>query len=110
MAYDEKLAERVRALVASEAGLTEQRMFGGLAMLINGNMAVAVRGQGGLLVRAHPDASDDLLAEAGAGLMEMRGKRMAGWITVEADAVGKAADLRRWVKRGVTYARSLPAK
>ena len=110
MAYDEKLAERVRALVASEAGLTEQRMFGGLAMLINGNMAVAVRGQGGLLVRADPDATDDLLAEPGADLMEMRGKRMAGWITVEAASVGKAADLRRWVKRGVTYARSLPPK
>ena len=72
-------------------------------------MAVAVRGQGGLLVRADPDASDDLLAEPGVDLMEMRGKRMAGWITVEADSVGKAADLRR-VKRGVTYARSLPAK
>jgi len=110
MAYDEKLAERVRALVASEAGLTEQRMFGGLAMLINGNMAVAVRGQGGLLVRADPDASADLLAEPGVDLMEMRGKRMAGWITVEAASVDRAADLRRWVKRGVTYARSLPPK
>ena len=61
-------------------------------------------------MRADPDASDDLLAEPGVDLMEMRGKRMAGWITVEADSVGKAADLRRWVKRGVTYARSLPAK
>ncbi|WP_412543915.1 TfoX/Sxy family protein [Longispora sp. K20-0274] len=112
MAYDEELANRVRELVGREAGLTEQRMFGGLAMLVNRNMAVAVRSDsvGGLLVRVDPDRDDEALAEPGAALMVMRGREMPGWITVTAEAVARKADLRRWVDRGLTYARSLPAK
>jgi TfoX/Sxy family transcriptional regulator of competence genes len=110
MAYDEKLAGRVRALLEGETKLEEKRMFGGLAMLLRGNMAVAVRGTGGLLVRVDPDASDDALAEPGAKLMTMRGKRLPGWIAVDAEACKKADDLRRWVKRGVIFAKSLPAK
>jgi TfoX/Sxy family transcriptional regulator of competence genes len=110
MAYDEELANRVRSLVGGEAGLTEQRMFGGLAMLLHGNMAVAVRGHGGLLVRADPEQSQRWLSEPGVSFMEMRGRSMAGWVQVEASACEKAADLKRWVKRGVSYAQSLPPK
>lgn len=110
MAYDEDLANRVRALVSGESGLDEKRMFGGLAMMLNGNMAVVIRGKGGLMVRVDPATSDRLLTEPGTRPMEMRGRSMAGWITVEAAACTKAADLKRWVKRGVTYARSLPTK
>ena len=111
MAYDEELANRVRELVAKEKGLTEQPMFGGLAMLLNGNMAVAVRGKaGGLLVRVDPAKADTALAEPGADEMVMRGKAMRGWITVEASACRKPADLKRWVARGVSFARTLPPK
>jgi TfoX/Sxy family transcriptional regulator of competence genes len=106
MAFDEDLADRVRELVAREPGLTEKRMFGGLAMLLDGNMAVAVRGKGGLMIRMDPDDSDDALAE-GATIAVMQGRPMRGWIVVEPAAV---ANLRRWVKRGVAYARTLPAK
>src|SRR5687767_5146059 len=91
MAYDEDLANRVRELVSKEAGLSEQRMFGGLAMLINGNMAVAIRGSGGLLVRVDAATSEAVLAEPGADEMVMRGKPMRGWITVEASACRKDA-------------------
>jgi TfoX/Sxy family transcriptional regulator of competence genes len=110
MAYDEKLSERVRALLDGEPKLEEKRMFGGLAMLLRGNMAVAVRGKGGLLVRVDPDASEAALAEPGAKPMKMRGKSLPGWIAVDAEACKKPADLRRWVKRGVTFAKTLPPK
>jgi TfoX N-terminal domain len=110
MAYDEALADKVRKLMADEPGLTEKRMFGGLAMLLGGNMAVAVRGQGGLMIRVDPDDSDDVLADPGATIAVMQGRPMRGWIVVEPTAVADAADLRRWVKRGVTYARTLPTK
>ena len=110
MAYDEALAEKVRKLVAGEPGLTEKRMFGGLAMLLNGNMAVAVRGRGGLMIRVDPDTSDPMLDEPGASIAVMQGRPMRGWIVVETEAVAKAADLKRWVKRGTAYASTLPPK
>lgn len=110
MAYDEELADRVRALVGRESGLEEKRMFGGLAMLLNGNMAVVVRGKGGLMVRVDPTTSERLLTEPGVEPMEMRGRSTPGWVTVAASSCAKAADLKRWVNRGVTYTRSLPAK
>jgi TfoX/Sxy family transcriptional regulator of competence genes len=110
MAYDEALADRVRKLMADEPGLSEKRMFGGLAMLLNGNMAVAVRGRGGLMIRVDPDTSDALLDEAGAAIAIMRDRPMPGWIVVESSAVAKAPDLKRWVKRGMAYARTLPPK
>ncbi|WP_027344254.1 TfoX/Sxy family protein [Hamadaea tsunoensis] len=112
MAYDEELAERVRGLVAGERGVSEKRMFGGLAMLIDGNMAVAVRGQGGLLVRLLPDdpAYEKILAEKGADEAVMRDRPMRGWIAVEESACTKAADLKKWVGRGVASARALPKK
>jgi hypothetical protein len=110
MAYDEELAGRIRALVGGEPGLAEQPMFGGLAFLVGGNMAVAASGQGGLLVRVDPAESDALVAETNARPMEMRGREMRGWLRVDAEDVATEAELRRWVGLGTAYARSLPAK
>jgi TfoX/Sxy family transcriptional regulator of competence genes len=110
VAYDEELAERIRELVGGEADLTEQRMFGGLAFLIGGNMAVGASGQGGLLVRVDPAESDKLVASTNARPMEMRGRQMQGWLRVDAEDVRTKRDLARWVELGTTYARSLPAK
>jgi TfoX/Sxy family transcriptional regulator of competence genes len=110
MAYDEDLANRVRGLVSGEPGLDEKRMFGGLAMLLNGNMAVVIRGKGGLMVRVDPATSEQLLTEPGTEPMRMRGTSVAGWITVDESACAKAADLKRWVTRGMRYTRSLPAR
>ena len=110
MAYDERLAERIRELLAGEPGLTEQKMFGGLAFLIGGNMAVAASGQGGLLVRADPEHSDTLVETTDARLMEMRGRKMRGWLRVASEDVRTKRELARWVDLGASYARSLPAK
>jgi len=110
MAYDEELAGRIRELVRDEPNHTEQKMFGGLAFLIGGNMAVAASGQGGLLVRVDPEGSDDLVAQTSAYPMEMRGRQMAGWLRVDGDDVAGADELAEWVERGTTYARSLPPK
>jgi TfoX/Sxy family transcriptional regulator of competence genes len=110
VAYDEDLAHRIRELVGGEPGLTEQRMFGGLAFLIGGNMAVAASGQGGLLVRVDPDQEDDLLARTPAEPMEMRGRPMRGWLRVGSDNVRTKRQLTPWVERGTRYARSLPSK
>jgi len=110
MAYDEDLADRIRGLVGGESGLTERKMFGGLAFLIGGNMAVAASGQGGILVRVDPAQSDALVDTTNAELMEMGGRRMAGWLRVGAEDLGTKRQLARWVELGTTYARSLPAK
>jgi TfoX/Sxy family transcriptional regulator of competence genes len=110
MAYDEELAERIRGLVADEPALTEQKMFGGLAFLIGGNMAVGVSGQGGLMVRVDPGETEALLANPGARPFEMRGREMRGWLRVDAEEVRTKRGLEPWVRRGVSYARSLPAK
>jgi TfoX/Sxy family transcriptional regulator of competence genes len=110
MAYDEELANRIRDLVVGERLLAEKKMFGGLAFLIGGNMAVAASGQGGLLVRVDPAESDTLLATTSARTMEMRGREMRGWLRVDADDVRTKAQLTEWVERGTTYARSLSAK
>ena len=110
MAYDEALAERIRELVAGEPGLTEQKMFGGLAFLIGGNMAVAASGQGGVLVHVDADESETLVATTEATLMEMRGREMRGWLRVAPEHLGTKRELARWVGLGTSYARSLPAK
>jgi hypothetical protein len=110
MAYDEVLAERIRELVEGEPGLTEQKMFGGLAFLIGGHMAVAASGQGGLMVRVNPDDTEALIARPHARSFEMRGRAMQGWLRVDAEGVRTKRQLEPWVKRGVAYARSLPAK
>jgi hypothetical protein len=110
VAYDEELAERIRRLIAGEPDLSEQKMFGGLAFLIGGNMAIAASGQGGVLVRVDPVESDTLVATTSARLMEMRGRQMQGWLRVDLDDVRTESELVRWVELGTGYARSLPAK
>jgi hypothetical protein len=110
MAYDEDLANRIRDLIAAEPGLTEQKMFGGLAFLIGGHMSVGVSGQGGLMVRVPPDESDALAAKPHARPFEMRGRELRGWLRVDAEGVRTKRGLEPWVRRGVAYARSLPPK
>ena len=110
MAYDEDLADRIRALLATDHDVVEKKMFGGLAFLIGGNMSVSASGQGGLLLRCDPDETDSLVKEAHADRFEMRGRAMDGWLRVESEGVDSDIDLRRWVEVGVGYARSLPSK
>jgi TfoX/Sxy family transcriptional regulator of competence genes len=110
VAYDEDLANRIRELVSNEPGLTEKKMFGGLAFLINGNMSVSASGQGGLLLRVDPDQTDKLSEQKHAEPFVMRGRAMQGWLRVAPDGLRTKRDLERWVSRGVKYARSLPAK
>ena len=110
MAYDDGLAGRVRARLAGEPGLTEKKMFGGLAFLVNGHLAVAASGRGGLMVRCDPDRTDDLLADPLAAPFHMRGTApAAGWLRVGDDDLG-GDDLDRWVEVGLAHARSLPPK
>ncbi len=110
MTYDEDLAARVRDCVQRESGLSEQKMFGGLAFLINGNMAVAVSAQGGLLLRVDPEQTEALADRPLAARFVMRGREMNGWLRVDPRAVQEEDGLERWVQVGVTYARSLPPK
>jgi TfoX-like protein len=110
MAYDKELAGRIRALVGDQPDLSEKKIFGGLAFLIGGNMAVAASGQGGVLVRVDPEESDELVATTPAALMEMRGRTMRGWLRVAPEDIETEAALAEWVERGVGYARALPAK
>jgi TfoX N-terminal domain len=110
MAYDEHLANRIRELLAAEPGVIEQRMFGGVAFLVGGHMAVSASGQGGLLLRCQPAETDGLLRRPSAHPFEMRGRLMDGWLRVDADGVRTKRQLERWVARGVAYARSLPPK
>ncbi len=110
MAYDEELAGRIRALIGDEPALTEQKMFGGLAFLVRGNMAIAASGQGGLLVRVDPAESDELVDTTNASVMVMRDRPMAGWLRVDAADVETDDELAAWVRRGVSFARSLPGK
>ena len=110
MAYEEDLADRIRELVVNESGLTEKKMFGGLAFLIGGNMAVAASGQGGLMVRVDPAQSDKLVASSTATPMEMKGRAMKGWLRVPSDDLRTKKQLSTWVRRGAEYAGSLPPK
>jgi TfoX/Sxy family transcriptional regulator of competence genes len=110
MAYDEELANRLREQLAEQEGITEKRMFGGLAFLINGNLCVAASGQGGLLVRIDPEDSEEVLERPHTAMMEMRGRSMPGWIRVGPEGLRSTRDLCSWVSRAVRYAGSLPAK
>jgi TfoX/Sxy family transcriptional regulator of competence genes len=110
VAYDEELADRIRELLGVQSGLTEKKMFGGLTFLIGGNMAVAASSQGGVLVRVDPAQSERLVTTTNARLMEMRGRRMQGWLRVDPEDVRTKRQLAKWVELGATYARSLPAK
>jgi TfoX/Sxy family transcriptional regulator of competence genes len=110
MAYDEDLVNRVREQLAAENGVTEKAMFGGLAFLVNGNMAVSVSGRGGLMLRVGPDATDDALSRPHTAVVEMRGRPMRGWIRVAPDGVRTKRQLDAWVRRGVQFTRTLPRK
>ena len=110
MAYDEELSDRIRELLAGERGVTEKKMFGGLAFLVRGNMAIAASGQGGVLVRVDPDQSDRLVRTSTAKVAVMQGRRMPGWLRVKSADVRTKRQLGKWVRLGSTYARSLPKK
>jgi TfoX/Sxy family transcriptional regulator of competence genes len=110
MAYDEDLADRIRELLVGEPDVTEKEMFGGLAFLVGGNMALAASGQGGVMVRVDPTTSDQLVATTNARFMEMRGRAMQGWLRVDSDHLQAKHQLAKWVGLGTRYARSLPAK
>ena len=110
VAYDEELADRIRALLPTDHDIVEKKMFGGLAFLIGGNMSVSASGQGGLLLRCDPEDTDSLVSEPHADRFEMRGRAMDGWLRVEPEGVQADDDLERWVAVGVGYARTLPPK
>ncbi|WP_067897171.1 TfoX/Sxy family protein [Nocardia vaccinii] len=111
MAYDEELADRIRDLLGPALPeAAEKKMFGGLAFLIGGNMAVVASGRGGLMVRVDPDQAASLIDGAGVAPMIMGGREMKNWLRVETNIVHDDADLQRWIDRGVEYARTLPAK
>ncbi len=110
MAYDEDLANRIRELIAAEDGVSEKKMFGGLAFLIAGNMSVSASGQGGILLRCDPAETEALLRKPHATRFEMRGRAMDGWLRVGPEGVRTKRQLAPWVARGVAYARSLPPK
>ena len=110
MAYDEVLADRIREAVQGEPGLSEKRMFGGLAFLVNGNMAVSASSQGGLLLRVDPARTDSLVDQQHVRRFEMRGREMDGWLRVDVELLGTDDQLARWVDHGLAYARTLPPK
>src|SRR6476620_3977626 len=110
MAYDTVLADRIRELLSAEPGIDEKPMFGGLAFLVGGHMAVSASGQGGLLVRVDPDETARLVRREHVRRFEMRGRSMDGWLRVDDAGIRTKRQLGGWVTRGVTYARSLPPK
>ena len=110
MAYDERLADRIRDVVTGEPGLTEKKMFGGLAFLIDGHLAASASGQGGMLLRCDPAETEALVAAPHVDRFEMRGRQMDGWLHVLPEAVATDPALEEWVGRGVAYARTLPPK
>ena len=110
MAYDEDLANRLRELLAGEDGITEMKMFGGLAFLLNGHMSVSASGQGGVLARIDPEETEAVLKRPNVSLMEMRGRTMDGWVRVAPEGVKTKRQLQGWVDRSVGYVKRLPPK
>jgi TfoX/Sxy family transcriptional regulator of competence genes len=110
MAYDQELADRIRRLIGGDPDLTEKKMFGGLAFLIGGNMAIAASGEGGAMVRVDPEQSETLVATTPASVAEMRGRPMPGWLRISSDDLRADDELATWVERGTAYARSLAPK
>ena len=110
MAYDLDLADRLRALLSPEPDVVEKRMFGGLAFLVGGHLAVSASGQGGLLLRVDPAQTNALLKDPRVRPFEMRGRPMTGWLHVDVDDSVSEDDLGRWVGLGVALARSLPTR
>jgi TfoX/Sxy family transcriptional regulator of competence genes len=110
VAYDEDLAQRIRALLGTRKGVSEKKMFGGLAFLVGGNLAVAASREGGILVRVGPEGSYNLVATTTATVAVMGGRTMRGWLRIGAADVRTKRQLSRWVDLGVRFAGSLPAK
>lgn len=110
MAYDEELAERIRHATEGEPGLTEKRMFGGLAFLVRGNMALSASSRGDLMLRIDPADAPELTRDPHVSRMVMRGREMDGWLRVATEALATEAQLQRWVDTALVHARSLPAK
>ena len=110
MPVDQDFANRIREELAEVDGITEKSMFGGLAFLLHGNMAVGIMSTGDLMVRVGPDATEEALSKPRTRLFEMRGRSMTGWVIVERDGVKAKRQLGPWVKRGVAFASSLPPK
>jgi TfoX/Sxy family transcriptional regulator of competence genes len=110
MAYDEDLANRLRELLADEDAISEKKMFGGLAFLLHGNMSVSASRNGGLLVRVDPADTDGCLARPHVALMTMGGRTMEGWLTVAPEGLRTKRELAAWVKRSVSFAKTLPPK
>jgi hypothetical protein len=110
MVYDEELENRIREHIGPEPGLTEKRMFGGLGFMINGHLAVSASSKGGMLLRVDPAESESLVRQPDVTRFVMRGREMDGWLHVQSRAYGTDDELDRWIRIGVSYARSLPAK
>jgi TfoX/Sxy family transcriptional regulator of competence genes len=107
--YDEELADRLRAALSTTPRVSEKRMFGGLAFLVDGALAVAASGRGGLMVRCDPALADELVARPGVQRMVMRGREMAGWLRVDDAAADDESSLTEWVAVGRSAAAgSLP--
>ena len=109
MAYDEALAQRIRAALPDLPGLTEKKMFGGIGFLVHGNMACGVSGES-LMVRIKPDATDAALAQPAVRVFDMTGRPMKGWILVEPEGMQSTDQLKHWIEQGVAFAQSLPPK
>lgn len=110
MPYDPDLVERIREIVATHKGVTEKRMFGGLAFLIDGHMAVAASGKGGLMVRVPPEETEKLLHRAHVAPMVMSGRELRGWLRIDGDGVRTTRQLQSWVRRSVDHVKTLPPK
>jgi TfoX N-terminal domain len=110
VAYDVDMADRLREILALEPGVVERRMFGGLAFMVAGHMAVSASGRGGLLLRVDPAHTDALIVDPRASRFIMRGREMDGWLRIDLDANASDDELSRWVEHGVSYVRSLPPK
>jgi len=110
MAYDEALAERVRTIITARSDVTERKMFGGIAWMLEGNMAVGISSSAELMVRLGPDATDDALSQPHTRLFDMAGRPMKGWILVAPEGVKTKRQLDAWVARGTNFAGGLPPK
>ncbi len=110
MAYSEEFADRIRDLVFQRSGVVEKKMFGGIAWMIDGNMAVGLTGDDGLMIRLEPDEVEASLGRPHVGPMEMTGRRMKGFVVVSPDGTADDADLAEWIDAGASFAESLPAK
>ena len=110
MALDEALAERVRSILGVRPAVTEKKMFGGCAWMLDGNMAVGIASSGELMVRIDPEEAERAVAEPGVRPFEMKGRAMRGFLLVSPDIIAEDDDLARWVDVGADHAASLPPK